>query len=579
MRLAARLEQLVPDLSATLLRFPVPVALSIALCLYFNVAGVSGSSGEMVMAGAAAAFFGAGAAHLYAEGAKLGRFTGIALALTVAVITAITGYFTRVFSTNLLFLFGGLLPVLMIAPYLRRGVAQGAIWLFNLRLGLAALLAFVVALLFAAGLSAIAEALHILFGARIGDFHEHVWFTAMSLVAPLYGLSLMPRDLDEEVDVAHQRGSLLDRGISVLVNYVAVPVIVIYAAILHAYAVKIVIDGELPKGQIATIVSIFAVGGTGVWLVAWPWRDLGTRLLRLFIRLWFFLLIVPAVLLTLAIWRRLADYGVTPERYGIALVAIWVAALAVYLAIRRNQADMRAILGAAAVLLLVGSVGPMGANGLAGASQYARLKGLLERAGVLDDGKLQSAPKLPGEIAVRGSSIVYALKDADGLYRLAPWFRGDPKDPFAGNQDPSGWAVANAVNERLGFVPAATSADYVNFNANKAQEFAVPPGARLFGPFTVVRVYGNAPPQAPMTARADESLVIIRLPEETYRVPQRQLLERTKAQLANRHGLQGMIVIEIAPGSRLLIDQINGNLADDTPLANARFWIIRQQQP
>jgi len=558
--LAARLERLVPDLSGVFIRFPVPALLSIALCLYFNVAGVSGSSGDMVMAGAAAAFFGAGAAHFYAEGVRLGRVTGIALALTVAAVTAVTGYFTRVFSTNLLFLFGGLLPVLMIAAYLRRGVAQGAIWLFNLRLGLAALLAFVVALLFAAGLSAIAEALRILFGAQIGDFHEHVWFTAISLVAPLYGLSLMPRDLDEEVDVAHQRGSLLDRGISVLVNYVAVPVIVIYAVILHAYAVKIVIDGELPKGQIATIVSIFAVGGTGVWLIAWPWRDLGTRLLRLFMRL-------------------LADYGVTPERYGIALVAIWVAALAIYLAVRRNHADMRAILGAAAVLLLIGSFGPMGANGLTGASQVSRLQALLAEAGVLQDGKLQQPAKLPNETAVRGSSIVYALKDADELHRIEPWFEGDPKDPFAGQQDPSGWAVAHAVNERLGFAAPAASADYVNFNANKAVDFALPPGARLYGPFSALHVYANAPPQAPMTAIADESLVIIRLPEETYRVSQRLLLERAKSQLANRQPMQGAVAVEIAPGSRLLIDQIYGDLAGDPPLASARFWVIRQQQP
>ena len=98
------------------------------------------------------------------------------------------------------------------------------------------------------------------------------------------------------------------------------------------------------------MVSIFAIGGTAAWLVAWPWREQGTRLLRLFMRGWFFLLIVPAILLGLAIWQRLTDYGVTPDRYGIALVAVWVAALVVYLAIRRNRADMRAILGAVGVL-------------------------------------------------------------------------------------------------------------------------------------------------------------------------------------------------------------------------------------
>ena len=73
----------------------------------------------------------------------------------------------------------------------------------------------------------------------------------------------MPRDLDEEIDIAREKGTLLERGVSVLVNYVTVPVIIVYALILHAYAVKIMLDGNLPKGQVATMVSIFAVAGTG----------------------------------------------------------------------------------------------------------------------------------------------------------------------------------------------------------------------------------------------------------------------------------------------------------------------------
>lgn len=109
--------------------------------------------------------------------------------------------------------------------------------------------------------------------------------------------------MDEEVDITVQKGSLLERGVSVLVNYILVPVILVYAAILHAYAVKILLDGGLPQGQIATMVSIFAVGGTAAWLVAWPWREQGTRLLPAVRQI----LVLPAGgarrLLVIAIWR------------------------------------------------------------------------------------------------------------------------------------------------------------------------------------------------------------------------------------------------------------------------------------
>ena len=224
------------------LRFPIPAALSVLLCAYVNFVSIGSSWNDDgdVIAGAAAAFIAAGAAHLFSEGRGLSRVTSILLAFAAAVLAGALGYFTEVFDSNLLFLFAGLIPVLMIAPYLRDNAKQGALWLFNLHFGLAVLLSIVVAVLFAAGLSAIVESLNFLFNANLhGNLHEHIWSTAASLVAPIYGLSLMPKDLDEEVDIASQKGTLLERGVSVLVNYVLVPVILIYAVILHAYAVKI----------------------------------------------------------------------------------------------------------------------------------------------------------------------------------------------------------------------------------------------------------------------------------------------------------------------------------------------------
>src|SRR5262249_49222310 len=131
------------------------------------------------------------------------------------------------------------------------------------------------------------------------------------------------------------------------------------------------------------MVTIFALGGTAAWIIAWPWRDKGTRLLRWFMRGWFWFTIVPTILLILATWRRLADYGVTPDRYGLAVIAIWLIVIAAYLAFRRNRADMRLILGSLAILLLIGSVGPWGANGLSISSQFARFKSLLTTGGFL----------------------------------------------------------------------------------------------------------------------------------------------------------------------------------------------------
>ena len=576
MGLATRLEKLAPDIAAVLARFPIPAALSVLLSLYVNFVSIGSSlndEGE-VIAGAAAAFVAAGAVHLFSEGRGLSRLTGILLAFAAAVVAGALGYFTKVFDSNLLFLFAGLIPILMIAPFLKDSAKQGALWLFNLHFGLAVLLSIVVAVLFAAGLSAIVESLNFLFNASLpNNLHEHIWSTAASLVAPIYGLSLMPKNLDEEVDIASQKGTLLERGVSVLVNYVLVPVILIYAVILHAYAVKILVEQNLPKGQIATMVTIFALGGTGAWLIAWPWREEGTRLLRWFIRGWFWLTIVPAILLAIAIWRRISDYGVTPDRYGILLVAIWVAALTAYLAFRRNRADMRAILGGIAVLLLLGSAGPMGANGLTISSQVKQLAAIFESNGLFKDGKAVVAPnKLSGEAINQGNSILYALRDVNGLDRLRPWFEGVEQDPFKAGAD--SWAIVNNIALFLGVETPQQQADYLNFTSNVPLSLDLIGAKRLVGPLQAMQNYTPAVEQPTMTALYDATTLTIRLESMTYKIAVKELLEKTKARLSVNSSKQPAITFEIAPGVTIAIDSIYGSSGS---LGSARFWLILRQ--
>ncbi len=579
MGLAARIERLIPDIAAVFMRFPIAAAIAILLWAYANIVGANASldADGMVIAGAAAAFIASGAAHLYAEAGGQQRITNILISFLAAVVAAVLGYFTKVFETSYVFLFIGIIAVLMVAPYLRDGARQGALWLFNLRLGLTSLLAIIVAALFAAGLSAIVAALNFLFDVGLNDnLYEHIWITAALLVAPIYGLSLMPRELDEEVDIAAQKDTLLARGVSVLVNYVLVPLIFVYAVILHAYAVKIIAEQSLPKGQIATIVTIYALGGTGAWLIAWPWRETGTRLLRWFMRGWFWLTIVPAVLLAIAIWRRVTDYGVTPDRYGVLLVAIWIACLTAYLALRRNRADMRAILGGFAVLFLVGSVGPFGANGLTISSQLTRFAHYLEAHGMLKDGKaVAPATKLQSEFISEGYSYLGALQDVDALDRLAPWFAGVANTPFKTGS--SRWQLNNDIALYLGFQTPQPDPDYVNFNVNVARSLNVTGNQRLVGPLQAMQNYSTNIAQLPMTAKFDATTLTIKLETATYTIGLKDLLEKTKARVSIDANRQAAVSFEIAPEVTIVIDSIYGNLNNSPPLGSARFWLILPQ--
>lgn len=581
MSFADRLHRLVPDLSASLARFPVPALVSVLLFVYGNldIAGIASEgirSDNQVYLGGAAAFMAAGAAHYFAQSRGLSRFSELLLAVAAALIAGALAYWDVYLRSSHLFLFAGLLPLLMIAGFLRSDAKQGALWLFNLRLGLAVLLAVIVGLIFAGGISAIIASLDFLFNVDLPwKAHEHVWVSAATLVAPLYGLSLMPARLDEEVTLAGGRDTLLERGVSVLVNYIMVPIAVVYTLILHAYAVKILIDGALPKGQIALMVSIYAVGGTATWLIAWPWRDTGTVLLRYFMRYWFWFTIVPVILLAVAIWERIATYGVTPDRYGIVVIALWLALVTLYLAIRRNRADMRVLLGSFAVLVLLGSAGPWGANNLSVESQFGRLVGFFTTEKLLTpEGRIVDKPPVLSNDGKREiESLLWSLNSMGGLDKLKPLFAGRKDDPFAGT--PSKWDAWTNVRKILGLDIYTPAPHQVSFGADMPFIQDISGQGRLVGPIQV-RMNAGDTPQAQIWAKTDGQTLEITVGDRKWSLPARPILEKVKATTTAPEAQQP-VLYEAESGLTLVIINAAGTLDDKPNYLNLGFWIILRQ--
>jgi Domain of unknown function (DUF4153) len=581
MSLAGRLSRLVPDLSETLARFPIAALISVLLFVYaqFDIAYMVSDGNKpdnQVYLGGAAAFIAATAGHYFGQSRHWPKLAECALALFAALFAGVLANWDMALRTTHLFLFAGLVPVLMIAGFLRADAKQGALWLFNLRLGLAVLLAIVVGLIFAGGISAIIESLNFLFNADIpSNAHEHVWSTAAALIAPIYGLALAPTRFDEEVTLASTRDTILERGVSVLVNFVLVPIAVIYTVILHAYAVKILLNGVLPEGQIGIMVTIFALGGTATWLVAWPWRDTGTWLLRFFMRYWFWFTIVPAILLVVAVWERIVTYGVTPQRYGIATIALWLVIVTLYLAIRRNRVDMRVLLGSFAVLVLIGSAGPWGANNVSIASQFGRLVSHLQSEKLLTpDGHIVSQmPELSDDGKREIDALLGTLNSMGGLDRVRPFFAGRSDNPFANGT--TGWEALTKIRTVLTLEWNAPVEDQVSFGASKPITQDIMGQGRLVGPF---QVYSNASvsQQGDIWAKSAGDNLEIAIGDRKWSIPVRVLLGYIKAELAKSSELKP-ILYDIDPGTRLVIIQTQGTLNDKQAYLSMGFWIILRQ--
>lgn len=387
---------------------------------------VIGLSGGALAALAVVLF---GEARRYAAGLRAGA--GILAGLIISALIAFSGTFNTFEWT----LIAGLLGAVLVAPFLGQGGPK-SFWMFSAKTAFAGLLALLALLLFAGGISAILASLSLLFGLDIPDeLYQHVWaFTAL-LAAPLFGLGQLPQEFDEEP--GQSASGFVDKGMHALGDFVAAPLLIVYALILHAYALKIVISGEVPQGQIGWLVLVYGLFVFGALLTINPFFDRARAPTRLFLRFWPVFLPVPLVLLFYALWLRVGAYGFTPDRVLLGLFGAVTAIIVVLQLFPRLRGDIRWIAALPVLALIFGSFGPQGALGVSLSSQASRFLRIVNNPPV--DGKrhdeaLAALGFLNGHEAL--SRVAPAGMDlstsTDGFSDVAKAWGLDPTRRFSG---------------------------------------------------------------------------------------------------------------------------------------------------
>ncbi|MDH5558503.1 MAG: DUF4153 domain-containing protein, partial [Alphaproteobacteria bacterium] len=180
---------------------------------------------------------------------------------------------------------------------------------------------------------------------------------------------------------------------------------------------------DLPRGTVGWLVGGFAAFGLAVWSAAYPFRETGNRLARLYSRWFHYALIVPALLLTVGVGVRVAEYGITEKRYALILLTLWLGGIALY-GIFARPARLAVAPVAFGLLLIAGAIGPWGATPVSIRSQLNQLETMLAEAGFMVDGKIHPGQGLAGPPeAKRISSIVRYLRRGDRRDDLVAWMK------------------------------------------------------------------------------------------------------------------------------------------------------------
>lgn len=190
---------------------------------------------------------------------------------------------------------------------------------------------------------------------------DRIWYidimiVCLLLVAPVVFIHLIPGGREKYTAAQEE---LMD-GSSHFTSKIFILIMAIYLIVLYVYAAMILLKWDLPKGGVSVMVSGCVLSMLVLIFNTFPiqYRESDSWLKRAL--RWLPAVMLPLlVLMSVAIGRRLSDYGITVSRLYVVVFNVWCYAVCIGLLLCRNK-RIWWIPASFAVLLLLTSVGPQG---------------------------------------------------------------------------------------------------------------------------------------------------------------------------------------------------------------------------
>lgn len=268
------------------------------------------------------------------------------------------------------------------APYLR-GKQLNGFWQYNRLLFTRFVLSVIYSGFLYVGIALALVSLNLLFEIKIHDkLYFDLWIVIVGFFNTWFFVSGMPTNFDdlEEIDE-------YPFGLKVFSQYILLPLLVLYLVILYLYGAKIIVLWDWPKGVVSWLIIAVAVLGIFAFLLIHPFgQKEENSWIKKFSKAYYFILLPLVAMLFIAISMRLADYGITINRYIVLLLGVWLTIVCFYFIMGKNNIKFIPI--SLCVMMLLMSFGPWSMFNVSENSQSERLKTILTENGILKDGKV-----------------------------------------------------------------------------------------------------------------------------------------------------------------------------------------------
>ena len=228
-------------------------------------------------------------------------------------------------------------------------------WNFSIRTVAALFLAIAIGGALALGLLLLTESLKMLFGLHISNYvYADIWTVCMVLLAPSLFMALIPKGGNKYLNTVPDFSGFA-KGV---VQYLFIPLLLLYMVTLYAYGAKILLEWTLPVGGVSYLVSgSMALMVLLIYLTHPIQHQEGNKLFKRVTRCLPVAMLPLLALMTVAIGRRLSDYGITVSRLYLLVFNVWCYCVCLWLIFTRNK-RIWLIPASFAIILFLISVGP-----------------------------------------------------------------------------------------------------------------------------------------------------------------------------------------------------------------------------
>ena len=259
-----------------------------------------------------------------------------------------------------------------------------AFWQYNKSLFIRAFTTILYTGVLYAGISGAILAISELFDVDFSEkIYAYLWFIMALPMSVIIFTAGVPTDINEL-----ESSTDLPKGLRIFVQFILIPLVVLYLLILYAYMGKIIVQWSLPQGWVTILIMVFSVLGMLAMLLVYPYQHQKENSWVKWYTKGYYVALLPLLILQyVAIFTRIGDYGFTAPRWAVLAITVWLTWITLYNVFfkGRNIVLIPLTLFITAFLFLLG---PLSHKSISISSQTAKINRLLTELKLVKNGKL-----------------------------------------------------------------------------------------------------------------------------------------------------------------------------------------------